>query len=185
MRSWWVRDASGRMQGPLPAWEIDRAVRSGAWAPHIEVSLNQAYWAAPTVHPEFAADAAAAPGAVSPMRARVGGAVLGGLLALGSLAKLISFATQGPPPRAQVHCRGDAAVGIRCEVQHLAGPSLNVCWDAVIVCQNGQRVVGHGCEDLARAGSTTHIIPEAALSNLSACDRGLRMELQNMVVTRR
>ena len=185
MSQWWVRDATGEVRGPLPAWEIDRALRSGAWSPQVEVSLNRVYWAPPGVHPEFARDAAAAPGAVSPMRAKVGAVVLGGFMVLGSVAQMFNRAAQGPAPRAQVHCRVDAAVGMRCEAQHVDGPALNVCWDAIIVCQNGQRVVGHGCQDVDPGGRVSHVIPEGALRNLSACDRGLQLELQNLVVTRR
>jgi len=186
MNQWWVRDATGEVRGPHAAWEIQQAVHTGAWSPHIEVSADRMHWGPVASLPAFQQQAAAPPGTVSPLRNRIGGAVFGVLMVLGGIAQIFNSGLFSKPPRASVNCQTAVGVGFQCRVQHLEGrSSLEVCWDLAIMCRNGARAVGHACENVQRGATSTRLIPVSEVTNANACDLNVSMALENLVVRAR
>ena len=85
--------------------------------------------------------------------------------------------------RAEVRCV-PANDGITCTVTHTQGSRrANVCWEAVIPCQNGSEAVGRACQLVEPQGSAIRIIPEAAMTGLQTCGQGVGFSVRNLVIT--
>jgi hypothetical protein len=91
------------------------------------------------------------------------------------------------PDAARVDCGTPGPNGVDCKVQRTGGTGdFESCWDLVITCQNGGRMTGSACHDMA-AGDTegTRNMPVASFSNQAGCDVPASGKVERLKLTSR
>ncbi len=86
--------------------------------------------------------------------------------------------------KVMVECKVDGDKGFQCEVRHTEGKAkAKACWDAVVTCANGTKVIGSGCHEVAPGAKAQHLIPVEEIKNKDACDKGVSFDVTNVKVT--
>ena len=71
--------------------------------------------------------------------------------------------------KASVECAG-IGVGYQCNVQHVEGGPVNLCWTLNIDCKNGTKASADACQKVDPGGKASKLIPLDQIKNASACD---------------
>lgn len=112
-------------------------------------------------------------------------AVLHALLPVSTALVVAACTINTNPDAARVDCGAPGPNGVDCRIQRTGGTgAFEACWNLVITCQNGGRMTGSACHDMA-IGETEGIrnMPVAGFSNQAACDVPTSGKVERLGIT--
>ncbi len=132
-----------------------------------------------TLHAPYSQSIAAADLARTHKLKKIGGLVLGLVLA----GLYIGYRAYWGKAEVEVECRGQKD-GLACELRHIGGGAdAHACWDVTIKCKNGVRAKSkRTCADVEPDQGVTVKLDDSKFANIDKCEEPTGMDVRHLIV---